>query len=213
MHAFGPYLRLECLHELVLIGTIELHLSLAEVCLGQFVMDEEVTDADFLPIRKSVYLGQDASVFIEVPRLYLHYFALNHPLQDLLHFLPKFLRLSLSAFRGVDSSEPEDEASGGSIKVYHCLDRVSVSHLAYLRQECLVVERKLGCIFYFQQGIVLFRSNRLQMGQGDALREEATRGSIDHFLLIEQDCCSLLALFLLLVVGRGSCIQSDPPSS
>lgn len=163
MRGLRPDLALEGLQELVFIGTGELYLRLSAVDLGHFVLDEEVVDAELLAFGKGVDAGEYAAVFIEVSGLELANLAFDQAGEHLLHLFAELFRLALAALRGVQTAHPKVESSGCSVEIKDGLDGVSICHLAHLRKEGLVIQRKLRRVLCLYQPIILLCGHWLQL--------------------------------------------------
>lgn len=129
MRCLRPYLTLEGLQELILIGTGELYLCLAGVDLGHLVLDEEIVYAELFAFGEGVDAGQDAAVFVEVSRLELAYLPLDHCREDFLYLFSEFFGLALPALRGVETTDPKHKSSGCAIQIENSLDGISISNL------------------------------------------------------------------------------------
>lgn len=163
MRGLRPYLALEGLQELVLIGTGELYLSLAGVDLGHFVLDEEIVYAEFFAFGEGVDAGQNAAVFVEVSRLELAYLPLDHSCEDLLYLFSELFGLALPALRGVETTDPKHKPSGCAIEIENSLDSISISDLGHLGQEGLIIQRKLRRILNLHQSIILLSGHWLKL--------------------------------------------------
>lgn len=117
MRGLRPYLALEGLQELVLVGTSELYLSLAGVDLRHFVLDEEIVYAELLAFGEGVDAGQDAAVFIEVSRLKFADLAFDHGGEDFLDLFAEFFGLALAALGGVETTDSKHKSRRCSIQV------------------------------------------------------------------------------------------------
>lgn len=143
MRGLRPYLALEGLQELVLIGTGELYLCFARVDLRHLVLDEEIVYAEFFAFGEGVDAGQDTAVFVEVSRLKLAHLAFDHGSEDFLDLFAEFFGLALAALGGIETTDSKHKSSCCSIQIQNSLDGISISNLGHLRQEGLIIKRKL----------------------------------------------------------------------